>query len=107
MRCSPLEHRIYKSFDEPYRFVRTRLAEIRPRHNNWDEEHLAFAFRRLQSRPERTKLVLVISDGQPNGDADELIRSVAALERQGCPIIGRGLRGGFVHTEYRQAVAGR
>jgi hypothetical protein len=104
MRCSPLEHRIYKSFDEPYRFVRTRLAEIRPRHNNWDEEHLAFAFRRLQSRPERTKLILVISDGQPNGDADELIRSVAALERQGCKIIGLGIGEDFVRKIYRRAV---
>jgi hypothetical protein len=104
MRCSPLEHRIYKSFDEPYRFVRTRLTEIRPRHNNWDEEHLAFAFRRLQSRPERTKLVLVISDGQPNGDADELIRSVAALERQGCKIIGLGIGEDFVRTIYRKAI---
>jgi len=104
MRCSPLEHRLYKSFDEPFRFVRTRLAEIRPRHNNWDEEHLAFAHRRLRSRPERTKLILVISDGQPNGDADELVRTVAALERQGCQIIGLGIGEDFVHKIYRRAI---
>ena len=48
-RCSPLEHRIYKRFDEPYLLVRRRLTGIEARHNNWDEEHLLFAHRRLQA----------------------------------------------------------
>ncbi|MGW8249760.1 MAG: cobaltochelatase CobT-related protein, partial [Anaerolineales bacterium] len=33
MRCSPLEHRIYKRFDEPFHFARTRLTGSEPRHN--------------------------------------------------------------------------
>lgn len=90
-RCSPLEHRIYKGFDEPFRLVRTRLTGIEPRHNNWDEEHLMFAFRRLQARTEDTKAMLVISDGQPNGDANALVAQVDRLQRLGCKVIAVGI----------------
>jgi hypothetical protein len=90
-RCSPLEHRIYKRFDEPFQLVRTRLAGIAPRHNNWDEEHLMFAFRRLQARGEDTKIMFVISDGQPNGDANALITQVDRLQRLGCKVIAVGV----------------
>jgi cobaltochelatase CobT len=104
MRCSPLEHRVYKSFDELYRVVRTRLTGIEPRHNNWDEEHLLFAFRRIQARPEARKIIVVISDGQPNGDADHLIETVARLERLGVRIVGIGIGGDFVRQIYRDAI---
>jgi hypothetical protein len=77
MRCSRLEHRIYKRFSEPYASAHLRLTGIQPRCNNWDEEHLMFAFQRLQERQEPRKLMVVISDGQPNGDADNLIHTVA------------------------------
>jgi hypothetical protein len=104
VRCSPLEHRLYKRFDELYPMVRRRLAGIEPRHNNWDEEHLLFAFRRLQARRERHKVMIVISDGQPNGDADHLIATVARLEDQGCRIIGVGIGADFVRQIYRSAI---
>jgi hypothetical protein len=104
MRCSPLEHRIYKAFDEPYRVARRRLSDIQPRHNNWDEESLLFAWRRIQARPERARVILVVSDGQPNGDADHLIRTVADLERSGCRVIGLGIGAEFVREIYRNAI---
>lgn len=103
-RCSPLEHRIYKRFDEPYLLVRRRLTGIEARHNNWDEEHLLFAQRRLQARRERTKVMIVISDGQPNGDADFLIATLRDLESQGCRIIGVGIGADFVRQAYRRAL---
>jgi cobaltochelatase CobT len=103
-RCSPLEHRLYKSFPESYRQVRTRLAGIQPRHNNWDEEHLLFAYRRIQARPEHSRLILVVGDGQPNGDADHLIRTVAAVEKLGCRVVGIGIGEEFVRRIYRHAV---
>jgi len=103
-RCSPLEHRIYKSFDEPYRFVRTRLSGIQPRHNNWDEEHLLFAHRRIRPRPEATHVIVVLSDGQPNGDADHLIRAVALIEKQGCRVFGVGIGADFARRIYSNAV---
>jgi len=103
-RCSSLEHRIYKAFHEPYRFVRTRLTGIQPRCNNWDEEHLLFAYRRLRLRRESDRLILVISDGQPNGDADHLIRTVSHLEKEGCRVVGVGMGEDFVRRIYRDAV---
>lgn len=106
-RCSPLEHRIYKRFDEPYPLVRRRLTGIEARHNNWDEEHLRFAHRRLQARRERTKVMIVISDGQPNGDADFLIATLRDLESLGCRIIGVGIGADFVRQAYRRALVVR
>ena len=103
-RCSPLEHRIYKRFDEPYPLVRRRLTGIEARHNNWDEEHLLFAYRRLETRRERTKVMIVISDGQPNGDADFLIATLGSLEALGCRIIGVGIGADFVRQAYRHAL---
>jgi hypothetical protein len=104
MRCTALEHRVYKSFDEPYRFVRTRLAGIQPRHNNWDEEHLMFAQRRLSRRQEATRVMVVLSDGQPNGNADHLIATVRRLERQGTTVIGIGIGADFVRQIYRDSI---
>jgi hypothetical protein len=104
MRCSALQHRIYKRFDEPYPLVRRRLAGIEPRHNNWDEEHVLFAFRRIRARRERLKVIIVISDGQPNGDANHLIATVAAVEDLGCKIIGVGIGADFVRQIYRNAI---
>jgi hypothetical protein len=103
-RCSPLEHRIYKRFDEPFPFTRARLVGIRPRHNNWDEEHLLFAFRRIQTRPEMRKVIIVISDGQPNGDADYLIRTVEMIERMRCKVVGVGIGADFVKDIYANAI---
>ncbi len=104
MRCTPLEHRIYKSFEDPFRFVRTRLAGIQPRHNNWDEEHLVFAHHRLKGRVEPNKVMIVLSDGQPNGNADHLIGTVAWLERQGTTVIGVGVGADFVRRIYRDSI---
>jgi hypothetical protein len=103
-RCSPLEHRIYKRFDEPYPFARSRLVDIQPRHNNWDEEHLLFAFQRIQKRPELRKVIVVISDGQPNGDAEYLIRTVEMIERMGCKVLGVGIGADFVKDIYANAI---
>ena len=103
-RCSPLEHRIYKRFDEPYRFTRTRLTGIQPRKNNWDEEHLQFAFQRIQERPESRRVIIVISDGQPNGNADHLIKTIQRIESLGVEVIGIGIGAEFVKQIYTRAI---
>lgn len=104
MRCSPLEHRIYKRFSEPYAAARLRLTGIQPRCNNWDEEHLLFAFQRIRERPESKKIIIVISDGQPNGDAEHLIRTVEQVERMGVKVIGIGIGADFVRQIYPNAI---
>jgi hypothetical protein len=103
-RCSRLEHRLYKRFNQPFSFVRTRLVDIQPRHNNWDEEHLLFAYRRIQARPEARKIIIVISDGQPNGDAENLIRTIDTLERAHCKVIGVGIGADYVREIYTDAI---
>ncbi|HSR47821.1 MAG TPA: hypothetical protein VLL77_07505 [Anaerolineales bacterium] len=103
MRCARLEHRIYKSFSESFPSVRVRLAGIQPRHNNWDDEHALFAYRRLRNRPELRKVLIVISDGQPNGEADHTIAAMARLEQEGCHVVGIGVGEAFVHQIYRSA----
>jgi len=104
MRCSPLEHRIYKRFDELYSIARFRLTGIEPRHNNWDEEHLMFAFQRIQARPERRKVIIILCDGQPNGDANYLIDVVKRIESTGCKLIGVGIGSEFVKEIYPSAI---
>jgi len=104
MRCAALEHRIYKGFNEPFRAARARLCGIQPRHNNWDEEHLLFAYRRLDRRPEKTRLLLVISDGQPNGSAEHAIQTVGMLQGRGCHVVGIGIGQEFVHEIYPNAL---
>lgn len=103
-RCSALEHRIYKHFEEPYRLARARVTQIQARHNNWDEEHLLFALRRLQARNEDRKVMLILSDGQPNGDADHLIQEVRRITQLGVYIVGIGIGTDYVHQIYPEAL---
>jgi hypothetical protein len=103
-RCSPLQHMLYKSFDEQYMYVKTRLLSMRPRFNNWDEEHLAFAFRRIVTRRELDKVIVILSDGQPNGDARNLVVAAKEMEKAGCKIIAVGLGENFVERVYRNYI---
>ena len=100
MRHSPLQHRIYKAFDEDFLPIKHRMVNIYPRFNNWDEEHLLFAYRRLLRRTEREKIIIITSDGQPNGDASHLIETVGRLEKLGIRVVGVGVVDPFVEQIY-------
>lgn len=100
IRHSPLQHRIYKDFDEPFQSSKNRLVNIYPRFNNWDEEHLQFAYRRLITRKEAEKVIIITSDGQPNGDASHLVETVCRLEKLGIRTIGVGVVDPFVEQIY-------
>lgn len=100
IRHSLLQHRIYKSFEDPYPRVKTRLVNIHPRFNNWDEEHLLFAYRRLSQRRERERIIIITSDGQPNGDATHLVHTVRLVERLGVKVVGVGVVDPFVREIY-------
>jgi len=67
-------HVIYKDFNESYRRVRHRLGRLKvdPLHgvdrygcNNCDGEAVLWASRRLYARPEKRKILIVLSDGEP------------------------------------------
>ncbi|MFQ5915060.1 MAG: VWA domain-containing protein [Nitrospinota bacterium] len=107
VRHSRLQHRLYKTFDEAYRSVRTRLVHVAPRFNNWDEEHLAFAARRLAGRPEGVRAIIIISDGQPNGNVHNLMDAVAELERRGFRIVAVGIEDEYVREIYPNHVVVR
>ncbi|MBI1725149.1 MAG: hypothetical protein HYR52_05895 [Candidatus Tectomicrobia bacterium] len=100
MRHSPLQHRVYKAFDEDFLPIKHRMVNIYPRFNNWDEEHILFAYRRLLYRPEREKIIIITSDGQPNGDASHLIETVNRLEKLGIRVVGVGVVDPFVEQIY-------
>ncbi len=100
IRHSPLQHRVYKGFDDAFAQTKHRLVNIYPRFNNWDEEHLLFAYRRLMQRPEEEKLIIITSDGQPNGDATHLVNTVGRLQKLGVRVIGVGVVDPFVEQIY-------
>ncbi len=104
IRHSSLLHRLYKTFDEPYGPVKTRLVNICPRFNNWDEEHLLFAHRRMLARKEKEKVIIIVSDGQPNGDARHLVATVQRLSSLGIKIVGVGVVDPFVKKIYPNAI---
>lgn len=103
-RCSRLEHRIYKHFGEPFRSARYRLTGLQSRHNNWDEEHLLFAVRRLQAQRADRHVLIVISDGQPNGDARHLKETVTEIQRLGTEVVGVGIGADYVARIYSNAI---
>lgn len=61
----PLLHIIVKAFDESMRTARARFGGIRGVHSNVDGEAVLWAWRRLIVRPEKRKILVVISDGRP------------------------------------------
>ncbi|MGA0533655.1 cobaltochelatase CobT-related protein [Hansschlegelia sp. KR7-227] len=68
-RVSELLHIVYKSADAPVRELRRNLKLIAARglhKENVDGEALEWACRRLMRRPERRRILIMISDGAPS-----------------------------------------
>ncbi len=71
-RITELRHVIYKSADEPWRRAGARMGAMLADDllkENVDGEALSWAHERLLRRPERRKMLVVISDGAPLDDA--------------------------------------
>lgn len=64
---SDVEMYAYAEFDYPDKNDRYRLMDISARSDNRDGAALRFVAERLAGRPEKIKLLIVISDGQPAG----------------------------------------
>ena len=72
-RLNDLRHIIYKPADAPWRRAKRSLALMMREgllKENIDGEALAWAHRRLQARPERRRILMMISDGAPVDDFD-------------------------------------
>lgn len=82
-RLSDLRHIIYKSADEPWRRARQNLGLMLSEgilKENIDGEALVWAYRRQMVRPERRKILIVISDGEPMDDATLTANNLSYLD---------------------------
>ncbi|MDV7341392.1 cobaltochelatase subunit CobT [Terasakiella sp. A23] len=71
-RLNDLRHMIYKSADEPWRRAKNNMGLMLKEgllKENIDGESLIWAYKRLMSRPEERKILMVISDGAPVDDS--------------------------------------
>jgi cobaltochelatase CobT len=96
-RLNDIRHIIYKDADAPLRRVRNNLGLMLKEgvlKENIDGEALIWAYKRLQSRREDRKILMVISDGAPVDDStlsanrsgyleSELHRVIAGIEGRG------------------------
>jgi cobaltochelatase CobT len=83
-RLNDLRHIIYKSADAPWRRVRPNLGLMMKEgllKENIDGEALEWAHRRMLSRPEARKILMVISDGAPVDDSTLSVNPANFLEK--------------------------
>jgi cobaltochelatase CobT len=99
-RLNDLLHIVYKSADEPYRRARLNLCAMMSGDilkENIDGEALAWAARRLMSRPEQRRILIAISDGAPVDQATiEANDDKEILDRHLREVIDNIERGGQV-----------
>jgi len=82
-RLNDLRHIIYKPADSPWRRAKRALALMMREgllKENIDGEALAWAHRRLQARPERRRILMMISDGAPVDDSTLSVNTGSYLE---------------------------
>jgi cobaltochelatase CobT len=83
-RLNDLRHIIYKAADAPWRRSRKHLGLMLREgllKENIDGEALLWAYRRLLGRPERRRILMVISDGAPVDDSTLSVNPGNYLEK--------------------------
>lgn len=83
-RLTDLNHIIYKSADVAWRHARRNLVAMLDESllkENVDGEALLWAHERLRRRPERRKILMIISDGAPLDDATLSANDFGYLDR--------------------------
>lgn len=83
-RLNDLRHIVYKAADAPWRRARKNLGLMLREgllKENIDGEALQWAYRRLVWRPERRRILMVISDGAPVDDSTLSVNPGNYLER--------------------------
>jgi cobaltochelatase CobT len=83
-RLNDLRHIIYKAADAPWRRARKNLGLMLREgllKENIDGEALQWAYRRLLSRPEHRRILMVISDGAPVDDSTLSVNPGNYLEK--------------------------
>jgi len=99
-RKSQLEHCIYKNFKDSFFNTQTSLARLTSvmGYQNVDGEAVYWAACRLSKRPEKRKILFVISDGQPadcctgtHALTTHLHHVLSKIEKSGVRVIGIGV----------------
>ena len=97
-RTQPMVYRHYKSFDEKWQAVRSRIVKTGAHQNNIDGEAVEYAAFRLSQRPEKRKVVFSLSDGRPFGAqgmeaqlGSNLIRVCKRCRESGIEVYGFGI----------------
>jgi cobaltochelatase CobT len=83
-RLNDLRHIVYKAAEAPWRRTKRSLALMMREgllKENIDGEALAWAHRRLQGRPERRRILMMISDGAPVDDSTLSVNTGNYLEQ--------------------------
>ncbi|MBE9606886.1 cobaltochelatase subunit CobT [Acetobacteraceae bacterium H6797] len=83
-RLNDLRHVVYKAADAPWRRVRKNLGLMLREgllKENIDGEALEWAYKRLRNRPEKRRILMVISDGAPVDDSTLSVNPGNYLER--------------------------
>ena len=90
-RLNDLRHIIYKAADTPWRRAHDKLGLMMREgllKENIDGEALQWAWRRMVSRPEQRRIMMVISDGAPVDDGTQSANAGSYLERHLREVIG-------------------
>lgn len=83
-RLNDLRHIIYKRADAPWRRARPNLGLMMKEgllKENIDGEALEWAHRRMITRPEQRRILMVISDGAPVDDSTLSVNTASYLEK--------------------------
>jgi len=83
-RLNDLRHIVYKAADKPWRQSKKNLGLMLKEgllKENIDGEALLWAFKRIESRKEERKILMVISDGAPVDDSTLSVNSGDYLEK--------------------------
>lgn len=112
-RIEPLYIPIFKTFTEGLTHkVRDRLAYLlskMPQRNNVDGESIQIAADRLMARPEKRKIMIVLSDGYPAAIGDDAILvghledTVIDLQKK-IEVVGIGIKSSAVKQFYKNHV---
>ena len=94
----PFDFLVLKEFSEPLRSVRGRFAAINGMDDNADGEAVRMVGRRLASRTEKVKMLIVLSDGSPcaaycdhKALGTDLRDAIKELTKAGVVVMGFGI----------------
>ena len=88
---SSLIRYLYKRFDEDYSEAKTRLVGATSRVGTFTQEHIPYALRRLESRKERKKVLIVVTDAEEIESEARFRRAVDMAKDDGVELVGLGI----------------